>query len=106
MQEDRTEKKEMNGRIQDNVIFIGGKPLVNYVRGVIVQFNKWNALEVVIKSRGKFISKAVDVVEIVKRTFEEKNNKIHVKSVALDSERFETDGKKTNISTMDITLGR
>lgn len=88
----------------DNVIFVGGKPLVNYVRGVIVQFNKGLSDEVIIRSRGKFISKAVDVAEIAKRTLQEKN--IFVKSVGIASESFEIEGKKTNISTMDIVLAK
>ncbi len=83
-----------------NEIFIGSKPLVNYVKGVMIQFSKPNSSEVVVRSRGKFISKAVDVVEIVKRSFEGAN----VKSVSFGSESFEVDGRKTNISTMDVTL--
>jgi len=97
--EERTGEKR-----EDNVVFIGSKPLVNYVRGVIFQFGKGGFSEVVIKSRGKFISKAVDVVEIARRSLEEK--KIFVKSVDIASESFEANGKKTNISTMGITLAR
>ncbi len=87
----------------NNVIFVGSKPLVNYIRGVITQFNKRDAKEVIIKSRGKFISKAVDVAEVAKRSLEEKN--IKVKSISISSESFEAEGKRTNISTMDIVLG-
>ena len=54
-----------------NVIFVGGKPLVNYVRGVVIQFTKNNSSEVVIKSRGKFISKALDIAEIAKRSLDD-----------------------------------
>lgn len=86
----------------DNVVFVGGKPLVNYVRGVITQFNKKDAKEVTIKSRGKFISKAVDVAEIARRSLEERN--VYVREVKIASESFETADKKTNISTMDIIL--
>lgn len=85
-----------------NVVFVGGKPLVNYIRAVTMQFTKDGASEVTIKSRGKFISKAVDVAEIVKRTMEEKSVKI--KGVRIASEKFESEGKNTNISTMDIVL--
>jgi len=88
----------------DNVVFIGGKPLVNYIRGVIIQFSKYDVSEVVIKSRGKFISKAVDVAEISRRSLEEKG--IKIKDVKIASESFESEGKKTNISTMDIVLGK
>ena len=87
----------------DNIIFVGNKPLVNYIKSVLIQFNKRNAAEVIIKSRGKFISKAVDVAEIVKRTLEKKN--VKVKDIKIASEHFEADGKTTTISTMDIILG-
>jgi DNA-binding protein len=92
------EKKE------DNTIFIGSKPLVNYIRAVITQFTKWDAPEVTIKSRGKFISKAVDVAEVSKRSLAEKM--IGIKDVRIASESFESEGKSTNISTMDIVLGK
>lgn len=87
-----------------NVIYVGGKPLVNYVRGVMVQFKREGTNEVIVRSRGKFISKAVDVAEIIKRSMAEE--KVFVKSVEIASESFETEGRKMNISTMDITLGR
>ncbi len=93
------EKKE----IDDNTVFIGNKSLVNYIKSVLIQFNKRNASEVIIKSRGKFISKAVDVAEIVKRTLEKKG--VHVKDIKISSEHFETEGKRTTISTMEIVLG-
>jgi len=97
-------KKEGGKGSSNNIIFVGGKPLVNYVRGVITQFTRWDAGEVVIKSRGKFISKAVDIAEIAKRSLEDK--KIGIKGVSIASESFEKDGKKTNVSTMDIILAK
>ena len=98
----REEKISERKRENDNIIFVGGKPLVNYIRAVMTQFTKWNASEVIIKSRGKFISKAVDVAEVAKRSIENKN--VQVKGISIASESFETEGKKTNISTMDIVL--
>ncbi len=103
MTENQTENNREH-KIKDNTIFIGSKPLVNYIRGVITQFTKWEAPEVVIKSRGKFISKAVDVAEVAKRSLEE--HKIRIKEVNIASESFEANGKKTNISTMDIVLAK
>jgi archaea-specific DNA-binding protein len=99
--EPETDKKEKS-KGEDNVIFVGNKPLVNYVRGVIVQFKRFEAKEVVIRSRGKFISKAVDVAEIAKRSLIDIN--IKVKDISISSEAFEIEGRKTNISTMDIVL--
>ena len=104
-EENRKEDEADHHKERDsNVVFIGSKPLVNYIRGVITQFNKKDAKEVIIKSRGKFISKAVDVAEVAKRSLE--GNQIKVKSINIASESFESDGKRTNISTMDIVLSR
>ena len=86
-----------------NVIFVGSKPLVNYIRGVITQFSKRGAKEVIIKSRGKFISKAVDAAEVSKRALDKRG--IKVKNIHISSDSFEKEGKTTNISTMDIVLG-
>ena len=49
----------------DNVIFIGIKPFMNYVTSVVMQFTTKNKKEVVVKARGKFINRAVDVSEVV-----------------------------------------
>ena len=98
--EDSEKKADKN----ENVIFVGSKPLVNYIRGVVIQFRNKNASEVIIKSRGKFISKAVDIAEVAKRNLAEHG--ISVKKINIASESFETEGKKTNVSTMDIVLGK
>jgi len=96
--------KSLEEKESDNVIFVGNKPLVNYIRAVITQFNKREANEVTIKSRGKFISKAVDVAEVAKRSLVE--TAVKIKDVNISSESFESNGKRTNISTMDIVLAK
>ncbi|MDO8460763.1 MAG: DNA-binding protein Alba [Nanoarchaeota archaeon] len=90
--------------LNDNVVFVGSKPLVNYIKAVITQFTRKDAPEVIIKSRGKFISKAVDVAEVSRRTLEAKG--VKVKEITIASESFEVEGRRTNISTMDIVLSR
>ncbi len=77
---------------------------MNYVRGVMMQFKKKGNNEVIIRSRGKFISKAVDIAEIAKRSMVEE--KVFVKKIDIASESFESEGRKTNISTMDVTLSK
>ncbi|RMD67178.1 DNA-binding protein Alba [Candidatus Pacearchaeota archaeon] len=99
-----TQAKQEENKAEDNVVFVGTKPLVNYIRGVIAQFSKWNKPEVVIKARGKFISKAVDVAEVARRSLEGKG--VSIKEIKIATESFESDGKQTNISTIDIVLGK
>lgn len=94
-----------NSKKDDDNIFIGVKPLMNYVTSVAMQFQKSGNTEVIIKARGKFISKAVDVVEVTRKRFLE-NEKINVKDIKIDTEEYEKDGKKINVSTIDIILSK
>ncbi|MDH3353008.1 MAG: DNA-binding protein Alba [Nanoarchaeota archaeon] len=88
---------------KEQSIFIGGKPFMNYVTGVALQFNK-GAQEVTIKARGKFISKGVDVAEVARKKFL-KEDEISVKNVSIGSEEFENkEGKIVNVSILEITL--
>ena len=93
-------------RSDENVVFIGGKPFMNYVTAVVMQFTTKGAREVVICARGKFISRAVDVAEVCKKRFLKDHN-IEVKNIKTDSEEFENnEGRKVNVSTIDITLSK
>jgi DNA-binding protein len=94
-----TETKETD----TNSVFIGGKPFINYVTGVAMQFNK-GATEVTVKARGKFVSKGVDVAEVARRKFLSDKN-VSVKNVSIGSEEFENkEGKIVNVSYIEIIL--
>lgn len=87
----------------DNSIFIGTKPFMNYVTGVVIQFTTKDAKEVFVKARGKFISRAVDVAEISVKRF--LKDQIKIKNISIDSEEFENkEGKDVHVSTIEITL--
>jgi DNA-binding protein len=74
-----------------------------YVLGVITQFSD-NKKEVHIKARGKAISRAVDVAEIVRRRFV---NDVTVKNIQIGTEERELEDKtKVNVSTITITLSK
>lgn len=99
-----TEKIEDNKKIEDNVIFIGSKPFMNYVTGVVMQFNNKGSKEVTIKARGKFIARAVDVEQVSKNKFL-KELAVKTKEIKTASEEFENkEGRKVNVSTIEITL--
>lgn len=89
----------------DNSIFIGGKPFMNYVTGVVMQFTTKGAQEVIVKARGKFISRAVDVAEVSAKRF--LDNTVAVKNIKIDSEQFQNkEGRQVRVSTIEIVLGR
>ena len=90
---------------EDNSIFIGTKPFMNYVTGVVMQFTAKNASEVIVKARGKFISRAVDVAEVASKRFLE--GSVAVKDIKIDSEGFKNqEGRDVRVSTIEITLGK
>ncbi len=96
-----------NGAKSDeNVVFIGTKPFMNYVTAVVMQFTAKQRKEVIIKARGKFINRAVDVAEVVKKRFLEDQH-IETKDIKIDSEEFQNkEGRKINVSTIEITLSK
>lgn len=97
-----TENKSETKR-EENAIYIGEKPFMNYVTGVVMQFTTQGAQEVIIKARGKFISKAVDIAEVSAKRFLE--GKTAIKQVAINSEQFQNkEGKQIRVSTIEITL--
>lgn len=90
---------------KDNSIFIGEKPFMNYVTAVVMQFTTKNANEVIIKARGKFISRAVDVSEVAVKRF--LKDQIKVGDIKIDSEDFKNkEGREVRVSTIEITILR
>lgn len=85
----------------DNTIFIGQKPTMNYVLAVVTQFNGGSS-EVIIKARGKAISKAVDVAEIVRHRFVKE---AAVADIHIDTEQVAVEGgNSTNVSSIEIVM--
>jgi DNA-binding protein len=97
----RTESKGM--KAGDNTIFVGRKPAMAYVLAVITQFTN-GMKEVHLKARGRSISRAVDVAEIVKNRF---LGDVKVRNIEIGTEeRVVEEGNKINVSTMNIVLGK
>ena len=87
----------------DNSIFFGGKPFMNYVTGIVMQFTTKDAKEVIIKARGKFISRAVDIAEVTTKRF--LKDQVKVEDIAIDSEDFNNkEGREIRVSTIEITV--
>lgn len=89
----------------DNSVFIGNKPFMNYVTAVVMQFTTKNAPEVIVKARGKFISRAVDVAEVSAKRFLESS--VEVKGIHIGSEEFTNkEGRDVRVSNIEITLNK
>ena len=90
---------------ESNAVLIGNKPVMNYVLACITLFHG-GAKEVNVKARGRSISIAVDVVEVVTRRF---LPDVTIKKVGIGTQQMaprEEGGTPTNVSTIEITLGR
>jgi DNA-binding protein Alba len=94
---------EEQEKLDDNIVFVGRKPSMAYVLAVITQFSD-NRREVHVKARGKSISRAVDVAEIVRRRF---ISGMTIKNIQIGTEERELEDKtKINVSTIDILLSK
>lgn len=90
---------------ESNAVLIGKKPVMNYVLACITLFHG-GAKEVTVKARGKSISRAIDVVEVVRRKF---LLNVKVKKVGIGTDQFtaQDEGENlTNVSTIEIILSR
>ena len=90
-------------RRPNNEILIGKKPLMTYVTATLVQLA--NEPTVLIKARGKSITRAVDVAQIIVKRMENMGYKIaHVKigTQVIQSD----DGRERNVSTIEVHISR
>ncbi len=85
------------------MVVVGVKPTMNYIVACITLFNA-GAPEVRVRARGRHISKAVDVVEMLRRVF---LKDIVVEDVSLGTEVLtDRSGRETNVSTISIRLAK
>ncbi|MFB6144397.1 MAG: DNA-binding protein Alba [Candidatus Nanohaloarchaea archaeon] len=95
--------EEQEDSEDDNTVYVGSKPAMSYVLAVVTQFSEGHET-VHVKARGKAISRAVDVAEIVKKKFEED---AEVEDIAIDTDQIETDeGDELNVSSIQIDLSK
>jgi DNA-binding protein len=88
---------------EENVVFIGTKPVMNYVLAVVTQMNGGNS-EVVLKARGRSISRAVDVAEIVRNRF---ISDIELGNIDISTEKvMNREGSNSNVSAIEIQLNK
>ena len=88
---------------EENIVYVGNKPVMNYVLAVVTQMNG-GISEVSIKARGRAISRAVDVAEIVRNRFitDAVLGDINIRT----EEILNNEGTATNVSAIEIQLSR
>ena len=90
--------------MSENTVLVGAKPVMNYVLACITLFHS-GAKEISVKARGRAISRAIDVVEVVRRRF---LPDVKVKSVGIGTDQLsqEEGSALTNVSSIEIILQR
>jgi DNA-binding protein len=95
-----TESEEVHSQPIGNFVYIGKKGAMAYVLAVVTQFGS-GAKEVIIKARGKSISRAVDVAEIVRN----RDTTIKLGKIGIATEEVVTqDGRPLKVSSIEITV--
>ena len=87
---------------EENTVFVGNKPVTAYVMACVTQFNR-DHNSIVLKARGRAISRAVDVAEVLRHRF--MKGLVEITSIETGTEQIETrEGNLSNISSIEITV--
>jgi len=93
----------MSKKNESNVVFIGSKGVMTYVLSCITQLNEGDQ-ELVLKARGRAISRAVDTAEIIRNRF---ITDAVIKDIKISTETIErTEGGTANVSAIEITIAK
>lgn len=80
-------------------IYIGSKPVLNYVTALITALQREPSVNVL--ARGRAISSAIDVVEVCRRSF---LKGLNVENISIGTEQMGEGGDLRNVSTIHIRL--
>jgi len=100
--ETKTKTEDSTGS-ERNIIYVGLKPLMTYVTATLTQL----AIQptVIIKARGKRITQAVDVSQMIVKRMNAMGYKISDVRISSDSLKSQ-DGKMRNVSTIEIDISK
>ncbi len=89
------------GKKDSNSVFVGRRPTMNYVMATMMILNKGE--DCTVKARGRAISHAVDVCEILRNRFLKGTE---YKEIRLSTEQLKGDSgsNNNNVSSIEIVL--
>ncbi|MEE9379597.1 MAG: DNA-binding protein Alba [Candidatus Lokiarchaeia archaeon] len=84
----------------ENAVFVGRRPTMNYVMATMMVLNR--GVDCTVKARGRAISHAVDICEILKNRFLKGTE---YKDITITTEQLEGEnGRSNNVSSIEIVL--
>ncbi len=89
---------------ENNAVLVGREPAMNYVLACITLFHG-GTNEVVVKTRGRTISRAINVAEVIRRRF---LTDLEVKDTKIGTEQITSAESviPTNVSTIEVMLSK
>ena len=98
-----TSSKKPKETTSENNVLVGRKPVMNYVVACLTFFNSGEK-SIFVKARGRAITAAVDTVELLRRGFA---SDVKIIDINISTEELQReDGRKSNVSTIEIKLER
>ncbi|MGB9728806.1 MAG: DNA-binding protein Alba [Thermoprotei archaeon] len=98
----QTQPEKKNTQIAtDNAVLIGKKPIMTYVTAVLTQFTRGNK-KIILKARGKAITSAVTVAELLKNKI--LPGQIKISNISIGTESVGKGNEIRDVSTIEIVL--
>lgn len=99
MAEQKAEVVKAKPKVDEPTVYVGDKKISAYILAGSIQLN--NNQEILIKARGKNISRAVDVGELLKKNF---SPNLEIVSINSGTETFEIEGRTKGVSSICVRL--
>jgi DNA-binding protein len=101
VKEEKPTEAPQTRQFSENTVFVGSKPVMNYVMACLTLFNS-GGKKVVLKARGQAISRAVDSVELLRRVF---LKDLKLQGIAIGTEQVTgREGQTRNVSTIELKV--
>lgn len=85
----------------NNTVYIGNKPVYSYIMACMTQLESGSSI--VLKARGRAITRAVDVAEVLTKRF--LSGKSVITNIEISTEQLKArDGRQSNVSAIEITV--
>jgi len=85
----------------ENIVYVGRKPVMSYCLAILTSLQEGGD-SVTLKARGRAISTAVDIAEVMRNRFMED---LTIENIEIGTEALESiEGQIRNVSTISIVL--
>ena len=90
-------------QVESSVVFVGSKPVMNYVLACMTCLNS-GSNKIVVKARGRAIPRAVDTIEVLRRSFAKG---VQIEGINLSTEEVAREqGQKSRVSAIEISVSK